>query len=295
MYDKVFLNEYGFYELKKKPSLSSMKKDFEDTYYQESKGNYEQQYSEEEKRFFESKYRQKKRIIELHSHFLEKQKKSILDIGCGEGYLLKYFYEYGYEVFGIDFSRHGIANNNPDMLPFFCQGDCVVELKKMADAGKKFDVVNLDQSLDMMLEPKIVLSLCKNILEDDGVLMIKVANNYSVLQEYLLKTQKVDSEFWLDEEGHPYYFNKDGLIRFLAEAGYRCENVYGESFIDFNLLNEKTNYCRDKSVGKSCYQARIELELLMEHLSEEKTLEIFRLLGEMGLGREIMGVFKKEV
>lgn len=26
MYDKVFLNEYGFYELKKKPSLSSMKK-----------------------------------------------------------------------------------------------------------------------------------------------------------------------------------------------------------------------------------------------------------------------------
>lgn len=26
-----------------------------------------------------------------------------------------------------------------------------------------------------------------------------------------------------------------------------------------------------------------------------KTLEIFRLLGEMGLGREIMGVFKKEV
>lgn len=55
MYDKVFLNEYGFYELKKKPSLSSMKKDFEDAYYQESKGNYEQQYSEEEKRFFESK------------------------------------------------------------------------------------------------------------------------------------------------------------------------------------------------------------------------------------------------
>ena len=26
MYDKVFLNEYGFYELKKKPSLSSRKK-----------------------------------------------------------------------------------------------------------------------------------------------------------------------------------------------------------------------------------------------------------------------------
>ena len=79
--------------------------------------------------------------------------------------------------------------------------------------------------------------------------MIKVANNYSVLQEYLLKTQKVDSEFWLDEEGHPYYFNKDGLIRFLAEAGYRCENVYGESFIDFNLLNEKQTIAETSLLG----------------------------------------------
>ena len=45
MYDKVFLNEYGFYELKKKPSLKSMKEDFEGSYYQESKGNYEQKYT----------------------------------------------------------------------------------------------------------------------------------------------------------------------------------------------------------------------------------------------------------
>lgn len=57
----------------------------------------------------------------------------------------------------------------------------------------------------------------------------------------------------------------------------------GNRFIDFNLLNDKANYYRDKTVGKSCYYARIELELLMEKLSEEKTLEIYRLLGEMGL------------
>lgn len=295
MYDKVFLNEYGFYELKKKPSLKSMKEDFEGSYYQESKGNYEQKYTKTEKNFFNIKYDQKKRIIESHVHFSDNQKKSLLDIGCGEGYALKYFYENGYKVLGIDFSRHGITNNNPDMLPFFCQGDCVTILKNMVSKGEKFDVINMDQSLDMMLEPEKVLKLCKNILQNDGVMIIKVANNYSVLQEYLIKTQKVDREFWLDEEGHPYYFNKEGLIKFLNAFGYRCENVYGESFIDFNLLNDKTNYYRDKTVGKSCYYARIELELLMEKLSEEKTLEIYRLLGEMGLGREIMGVFKKEM
>ncbi len=54
--------------------------------------------------FFKIKYDQKKRIIESHVHFSDNQKKiSFLDIGCGEGYALKYFYENGYKVLGIDF------------------------------------------------------------------------------------------------------------------------------------------------------------------------------------------------
>ncbi len=31
----------------------------------------------------------------------------------------------------------------------------------------------------------------------------------------------------------------------------------------------------------------------MNSISEDKTLEVFKTLGEMGLGREIIGVFKK--
>ncbi len=164
----------------------------------------------------------------------------------------------------------------------------------MVSKGEKFDVINMDQSLDMMLEPEKVLKLCKNILQNDGVMIIKVANNYSVLQEYLIKTQKVDREFWLDEEGHPYYFNKEGLIKFLNAFGYRCENVYGESFIDFNLLNDKTNYYRDKTVGKSCYYARIELELLMEKVSEEKHWKYIDFWAKWGLEGKLWVFLKKK-
>lgn len=48
MYEKVFLNKYGFYELKNKPFVEDMKKDFENCYFQNSKGNYENTYSEKE-------------------------------------------------------------------------------------------------------------------------------------------------------------------------------------------------------------------------------------------------------
>ena len=33
-FEKVFLNKYGFYELKNKPSVEERKKEFEEEYYQ---------------------------------------------------------------------------------------------------------------------------------------------------------------------------------------------------------------------------------------------------------------------
>ena len=202
-------------------------------------------------------------------------------------------YLQGYDVCGIDFSKYGIEQNNPDMLPYFIQGDCIDKLKKLNCMGKQYKVINMDESLDMMLDLKTVLNLCNTMLCDDGVLIIKVANNYSVLQRHLLNNKMIDNEFWLDEEGHPYYFNKNGLINLLDDFGFNCEEVYGESFIDLNLFNENTNYQKNRTVGKSCYLSRIDLELFMNSISEDKTLEVFKTLGEMGLGREIIGVFKK--
>lgn len=290
--EKVFLNKYGFYELKNKPKIRDMQEEFEKEYYQNNKGNYENIYDATEKEFFDCKFEQKLMIIEKNLN--AGYERSILDIGCGEGYLLNFFYKKGFEVLGIDFSRYGIVNNNPEMMNYFLQGNCEQILEDLIKQGQKYTIINMDQSLDMMRNPFRVLKLCRNLLSDSGILVVKVANNYSILQEYLLEKGKVDTEYWLDEEGHPYYFNKDGLCEFLKEVGFKCTNIYGESFIDFNMLNDRTNYYKDRSVGKDCYRARLDLELLMDSLSREKTLQIFQLLGEMGLGREIIGTFVKE-
>ncbi|MEK7097420.1 MAG: class I SAM-dependent methyltransferase, partial [Patescibacteria group bacterium] len=98
------------------------------------------------------------------------------------------------------------------------------------------------------------------------------------------------SEFWVTPD-HLSYFNKEGLINLVKAAGWKNKFVMGDNPIDFNLLNENTNYAKDKSKGKSCHKARIEIDNLMDSISVEKAVDYYRALGQLGLGREIVALF----
>lgn len=286
-------NEYGYYELIHPPTAEERKKVFEQEYFQNSMSSYEQAYTEMELKYFNYKLEQKEMMLRAWAPE-EKEHFSLLDIGCGEGFALAYFKSKGFFVQGIDFSIYGIEKHNPQVKENMLQGDCEELLPQLIKEGKKFDIINMDSVLDMAVHPKNILNLCRSLLEDTGIMLIKVANNYSLLQQYLLAEKKLSDTYWLDKSGHPSYFNRTGLINLLEALGYQCLDTFGESFIDFHLFNENTNYYEKRETGKSCYLAKIELENLMHEISPEKTLETFRLLGEMGFGREIIGIFKKK-
>lgn len=288
-YDKVFLNEYGYYQLKETATLEERKQEFENEYYQNSESTYEIKYTEEEKKFFENKLIQKEMIIKRN---IKKNQFSILDIGCGEGFVISYFANKNMKVTGIDFSKWAIEHHNPDMLPYFIQGDCMDILPQLIKKGEKYDVINMDSALDMMLEPDKVVDMCRELLSEQGILLIKVANNYSKVQTSLLEAGQLQKEYWLDDPGHPSYFNKDGFKNFMKAHQFECIDLYGESFIDLNLFNTLTNYYEKPSVGKECYKAKLQLENMMHEISSEQALNVFRILGDMGFGREIIGVFK---
>ena len=113
-----------------------------------------------------------------------------------------------------------------------------------------------------------------------------------MLQRRLLCEGKIKREYWLDEKGHPSYFNLKGLQNLCSNYGYEMIDSYGDSFIDFFLLNDKTNYYELENVGRECYEARNYLDNWMMQISIDKTMEIYRLLSTMGFGRTITGVFK---
>lgn len=291
-FDEVFFNKYGYYELENPLEAEEIRRIFEEEYFQNSMSNYEQLYDEEEISFFENKMVQKEMM--LKPYLPERDALSFLDIGCGEGFALDYFHKKGYLVTGIDFSDYGTKKHHPDMMPYLLQGDSKDILPTLIAEKKQFDVINMDSVLDMMVKPGEVLELIKELLAEDGVLLIKVANQFNPLQIRLLDKKKLKDTYWLDRIGHPSYFNKDGLVRFVETFGFECKDILGESYIEFFLANDDTNYYENKSCGKNCYRAKLELENLMHEISPEKSIDVFRALGQMGLGREIIGIFKKK-
>lgn len=293
-FEEVFLNEYGFYELKDKPTVEERKNVFENEYYQDNLStSYEKSYSKEQIKNLNNKFRQKELII---NKYVKKAKGNmvVLDIGCGEGFFVSYFNERGYKTYGIDYSIYGVKTQNPQIESLVFQGDSSEILRRFIKEEKKFDVINMDSVLDMMINPKETIELCKELLSESGILIVKVANNYSDLQLHLLETEKLQKEYWLDNPGHPFYFNKLGFENFFQKNGYKMVDIYGESFIEFNLFNPLTNYYEKPGVGKDCYNARIQIENYMCEISIDKTLEIQHTFGEMGIGRELVGVFKRK-
>ncbi len=113
-------NEYGFLELYPYPSSNDLKKYYEDKYYQEGEGTYSNDYTLEEKEYLNNRIKEKEYILK---QYLEIETGTLLDIGCGEGWVLSYFYRKGWSVEGFDFSKYGIEQHNKMMLKYFCQGD----------------------------------------------------------------------------------------------------------------------------------------------------------------------------
>ena len=296
IYNPVFLNKYGYYELRKKNTREERNANFEEHYFQEYSGaTYEKKYPEEELQFTRNKLEERAYVIEQN---LAKMgivgNYTLLDIGCGEGFLMQFFHDRGKQVKGMDCGSYALQYFHPDMMPFFEKGDMETLLPVMAEEGETYDVVNIDRVLDMVDDVDVCLDKIKMVMGSQSIMVMKVANNYSNLQRMLLKNGDMKDEHWLDDPDHTGYFNREGMIARLDANGFECLDFYGDTFVDFQLVNPFSNYYEKPETGKAAHKTAVCLENLFHNISMERTVEIYRMLGDMGFGREIVGVFKKK-
>lgn len=297
IYKPVFLNKYGYYELRRKNTKEERDENFEEHYFQDYAGaTYEKvEYPPEELRFLHNQIEERAYVIEQNLAKMGKGKDySLLDIGCGEGFLLQFFHDRGKRVKGIDIGAYALQHFHPEMLSFFEQGDMETLLPAMAKRGEIFDVVNMDRVLDMVDDVDVCLDKIKEIMGEQSILVIKGANNYSGLQRMLLQSGEMKEEYWLDDPDHTGYFNREGLIARLSANGFECLDFYGDTFVDFQLVNPFSNYYEKPETGKAAHRTAVCLENLFHDISMERAVEVYRMLGDMGFGREIVGVFKKK-
>lgn len=225
-----------------------------------------------------------------HTWFLETKKifekhicshsKSLLDIGCGYGVFLDFMAKEGWEVKGIEPSDIAYNSAKQKGLDVF-HGTLNDYYNKNSNC--KYSCVNLNNVLEHLVNPVGVLELCKKLLHDNGIIRIKVPNDFNKLQ--LIANRKVKNKnWWILYPDHINYFTFDSLENILRDLGFRIVHKTTDFPMEVFLLMGE-NYVDYPEIGKECHNKRKIFELSMTVEEREK---LYAFLAGLGLGRNII-------
>lgn len=288
----IIKNKYGFFELLNKPTRQELDVYYSEKYYQDSASStYNLDYSDQEIKYIFNKIHQKKLVIQ--SIFREEPGR-FLDVGSGEGFALKYFQDLGWLCTGLDYSLFGVKAHNPKQAQCVIVGDIFNNLLQIIKNKEKFNLIWLDNVLEHVIDPYQLMTDLHKILDENGVLVVEVPNDFSTVQQYLLEKNYIDSEFWVCAPDHISYFSRDGLTNLAQSSGWHVNNFLSDYPIDLDLFSDKTNYIKSPSLGKYSHLRRVEIENLLHSISPVKANLLYEALSELGLGRNITGFFTKK-
>ncbi len=285
---KIRETDYGAISVFPLPSPGELAEFYAETYYQKTSSNssYEHEYSEEE-----ISHRRLRADLMLYAlgkvSTLFDDGLSLLEVGCGEGFLLKAASEKGYHVNGIDFSRFAVHNMHSELVDKIEFGDAYNILQGYFVDGRRFGVCVMQNVLEHVVDPPGLLEKTKNILEPCGIVAVTVPNDYSDLQKTAKELGVVDEEYWFTPPEHLYYFNIDSIRKIAAHCGYELVDMFADFPIDMFLFHPGTNYVKDRSKGKNAHHARLRMDLLLAARGMEAYHSFYQALAVCGMGRNI--------
>jgi SAM-dependent methyltransferase len=97
----------------------------------------------------------------------------LFDVGCGFGLFMQRAREHGWEVFGVDVSRHA-TDYARSSLGLSNVATCEVEHAPYE--RNSFDCVTLWNVIEHVPSPTSVLRECKTFLKDGGLIVVRVPN-----------------------------------------------------------------------------------------------------------------------
>lgn len=143
-----------------------------------------------------------------------KDKKNILDIGCGEGVFLSLLNNNRVKkIYGLDISKHAIARAK-QRLP---SGKFIIgKLDKDCFGKDKFDAITCFHVLEHLGNPKQKLNIMYELLNQKGILVLRVPNIKS------WEAQKTGKNwFHFDYPYHVNHFSPKSLKTILKKCGFK--------------------------------------------------------------------------
>jgi 2-polyprenyl-3-methyl-5-hydroxy-6-metoxy-1,4-benzoquinol methylase/RimJ/RimL family protein N-acetyltransferase len=279
----------GFLEFFNKPTEEELRIYYAERYFQTNQGNYRGVYSPEELAYIKNKLDQRAQML---SKVTRARVGTMLDVGCGEGFAMAHFQRLGWTVTGLDYSKAGVAAMNPHCLQMLMTGDVGNLLQQIGRSSQKFDLIWLSNVLEHVLDPVGLMKQMRELLNEDGVLVVIVPNDFSPVQRQLIQQGHILEEFWVTQPDHLSYFDASSLRALGAATGYRCQHLISDFPIDWFLYHPGSNYIADRSLGPDAHRARISLENLIAERPACQVNDFYEAMAELGLGRQLTAYFQ---
>ncbi|NRA94410.1 MAG: class I SAM-dependent methyltransferase [Psychroserpens sp.] len=218
---------FGFLETIPQPSVSDLPRYYESEDYIS--------HTDTSRNLFEKVYQMirsialKKKLNLINSFHVNG--KSLLDFGAGTGDFLKLAHKHSWDVKGIEpnFNARNIANKKTSNSVLDSNGLTTF-------SPNSFNVITLWHVLEHLPDLQEKLIQLKNLLSQDGRLVIAVPNYKSFDAEYY-------NSFWAayDVPRHLWHFSQNSMTKLLAQQGLIIENILPMYFDSFyvSLLSEK--------------------------------------------------------
>jgi SAM-dependent methyltransferase len=208
----------------------------------------------------------------------------VLDIGCGQGELLQWLVEHGFEAEGIEPSDDAAAIARERGLS--AKTATLDELVEHSPAP--YGAALILNVLEHVPRPEEMLQAIHGILEPDGLLYIRVPNDFNPLQA---SAQKVlDAEpWWIAVPDHVNYFDVESLCALCRRLGFEPVDVQADFPMELFLLMG-LRYIGDPELGARCHEYRVQAERSMDPAVRR---DLFRSFARSGIGRNTRLLVRK--
>ena len=276
-YDVIACAVCGFRHVVPLPTPSELERAYREAYYTDEKPEF-LSHAGEDQEWAELVQRDRLAIFE---DLLPPERRSLLDIGSGPGFLLRTAKDRGWQVLGIEPSRQAAAHARS-------LGVQIVEEFFNAETAStlgRFDVVHLNNVLEHVPNPIEILTLARSVLTPGGVLCINVPNDFTPFQVAASASLNI-AQWWVAPPHHLNYFDFDSLSGLVTRLGFNVRER-STSFPMEQFLLMGLDYTANPELGRACHNQRKRFDLALENSGFKETRRTYyRLLAEAGLGRE---------
>ena len=277
----------GFKHLDPIPSKAQLKEYYEKQYYKQpwvlklqdtEKATREQRWASLEHRD----------ILDMFNKHIKGEQKRVLDIGCGNGFFLKFMSKNGWNAFGIEPSPTASEYARSLGIEVF-----TTTLEEFVEDRwhHYFDAINLRCVLEHVPNPIETLETCRTLLKDFGMICITVPNDFNALQLQVHK-RLGKPQWWVAIPDHPNYFDFDRLERLLKRLGFEILLKTTDFPMEMFLLMGDDYLTKEGEikVGTRCHQKRMNFEM---SLPDDVRRNMYANQARVGIGRACIMYAKK--